>query len=192
MEHKFEGIIMLFLTISIGVILVASVVLPQTFASSSRHLVSINNATDLSPVNSTGYQNATFTTTYVYPSLPCLLTVTFNHNYTPNYTVITDISNTVIANFTAGANNASNVTQIIIPAANINATTNSIGQVVQQWRYNTSSAVTEVNVTDAILSCTQRSTFEQRGADAGSLAMWAIVPLVIIASLILLVMGGRR
>lgn len=192
MKHRFDGIVMMLLTVTIAIIMVSSIVLPQVFTPTVRSAFVVNNATDLAPVNSTGYQNATFTTTYVYALAGCNLTVGFNHNYTPNYTVLADISNTVIANFTAATNNASNVTTIAIPAANVNSTTDSAGSVVQQWRYNTSSAVTGVNVTDANLTCIRKSVQEQQAWDAGTTALWAIIGLVVVAMLILMVFGGRR
>jgi hypothetical protein len=189
MEHKFDGVIMLFLTIAIGVILVGTVVLPQTFTPQARYAATVENTTALSPVNSTGYQNATFTTTYVYATDGCNLTIAFLTNLTANSTRLTSVAGVAMNNFTS-YDNATAITAI--SSTYINTSTDSSGQVVQKWRYNTSSTATHINITDANLTCIKKSTFEQTGADAGSLAMWGIVPLVIIALLMLMIIGGRR
>jgi uncharacterized protein YjbI with pentapeptide repeats len=161
---------MLFLTIAIGVIIVASVTLPQVFTPSTHAVViannntavsvyflnlsvspNVTNTTALNPVNSTGYQNATFYVPYIIASPGANLTIAFNHNYTPNYTILYDpFLATAIGNFTA-ADNSSNISTVAIPGVDL-STANITNGWILRLQYNTSSALTEVNITSANLS----------------------------------------
>jgi hypothetical protein len=180
-----KEIIMSFVGIVVAILLVANVVMPTIMAPTTTHDVATSTgAFSANGLNITvaGYNN--FTTTYLDVSQVGTLTLTYEGIAAAKVNVTTPDTGTVIGNL-----DGTSPDSIAVSAANM-AKACSTTKCVFNY---TSPAGTGMgqNVTAGTLLYHQQTASTQQGWDAGTLAMWAILGIGLVA-VVLLMMLGRR
>jgi hypothetical protein len=180
---KMKEIMMTFIGITIAVLLVATVVLPQAFTPTGVHeaakATGVGSASNINSSNTAKHMN--FTTANRYDTGGGSITFTYVKDGAASINVTTPDDGTLITTF-----DGTSPDTITMSAANLAKSCSGNSCKVNF----TSVSLGWSNVTAGTLNYQKTTTSVQDGWDTGTVAMWSIIGIAIVAALLLMIFRG--